>query len=137
MLVTEHLFLTRKFVDGLRIAHKLKENKESKTMRKIEQEMIEAIKQWKNYRKDNTRVEVDEDISGLIYVFLHNHRIASIDFSDNTITLRDARFQTKTTKSRLNAILSHFDLPNIYSKKFQWYIGNEEWYGSKFFEINN
>lgn len=106
-------------------------------MRKIEQEMIEAIKQWKNYRKDNTRVEVDENISGLIYVFLHNHMIATIDFSNNTISLRDARFQTKTTKSRLNTILSYFGLPTIYTKKFQWYIGDKEWYGSKFFEINN
>lgn len=109
-------------------------------MRKIEEEMIEAIDKCKNYSKDNTRVEVDENISGFLYVFLHNHMIATIDFSDSKnkiICLRDAKYQTKTTKSRLNSILTHFGLPTIYSKNYQWFIGDEKWTGNKTFEINN
>ena len=48
----------------------------------------------------------------------------------------DADYKTKTTKSRLNAILSIYDLGKIYSKNYQWYINNEEWTGSNEFEIN-
>lgn len=102
-------------------------------MRKIEQEMIQAISSNKerDYRKDNTSVCSHDD--GTFRVYLHGYMIA--EKQDNDLWLCDCGYQTKTTKSRLNAILSYFDLPTIYAKKYQWYIGDEEWTGDKTFEI--
>lgn len=109
-------------------------------MRNIEQEMIEAIDKFKYYRKDNTEIRIMED-SGVkkFWIYLFGNLIATIDQQvSGTVDLfiRDCGHQTKTTKSRLNAILSHFGLPTIGAKKFQWYIGDEKWVGTKTFEIN-
>lgn len=103
-------------------------------MRKIEQEMIEAIKNGKAYQKDNTRVAVNSD-GYFLKVELHGHVIAEI-YATKQLRLSDCGFQTKTTKSRLNAILSHFNLPTISTKNFQWYIGDEKWKGNKTFDIS-
>lgn len=102
-------------------------------MRKIEKEMIEAIKAKKSYSNDNTRVVICEDDT-TIKVELHNYEIAVI--TSNELHISDAGFQTKTTKSRLNCLLNHFDLPIIYSKNFQWYIGSNTWLGDTGFLIN-
>jgi hypothetical protein len=103
-------------------------------MRKIEQEMIEAIKARKDYSNDNTLVYSGSG-SGCVHVHLHGHKIAILDTIDNTLTLSDCGYQTKTTKSRLNCLLNHFSLPTIYCKKGQWYIGEEEWRGNKILSI--
>lgn len=88
--------------------------------------MIEAIQHGKAYHNDNTSVSSHKD--GTIRVHLHGHLIAEIQ--NNELMLSDCSYQTKTTKSRLNAILNHFELPTIFSKNFQWYIGTEVWNGS-------
>lgn len=103
-------------------------------MRKIEREMIEAIKVGKVYHNDNTSVSSHDD-DGTIRVYLHGHLIAEI--VGNELSLSDCEYQTKTTKSRLNAILNHFELPIIYSKNFQWYIGTEVWNGSTSYLLSN
>lgn len=100
-------------------------------MRKIEREMIEAISKCKSYSKDNTQVTINDYWE--VQVYLHGNRIAIIQ--NNKLLLSDKGYQTKTTKSRLNAILSHYNLPTIYSKNYQWFIGDEEWNGTKTFEI--
>lgn len=73
-------------------------------MRKIEQEMLEAIRERKDWQKDNTRVSFFPEGCG--DVFLHGHHIATIGFDlsikENTDTLRD--WPTVTTKSRLRAL---------------------------------
>lgn len=104
-------------------------------MRKIEREMIEAIKARKDYSNDNTQVRVEED--GTIKVYLHSNLIARI-YDNNVWTtawFSDADYQTKTTKSRLNCLLSHFNLPTISAKSSRWYVGDIRWDGSKMFQI--
>jgi hypothetical protein len=96
-------------------------------MRKIEREMVEAIKARKNYSNDNTKVTVSSD-GKVTKVELYGQRIASIE--DNVLYLDDCGFQTKTTKSRLNCLLNHYRLPIIYSKKGQWWIGSNVWLGN-------
>lgn len=96
-------------------------------MRKIEREMIEAIKARKYYSKDNTKV-VPDDENIRTRIYLHDNEIAYIE--DNELWISDCGYQTKTTKSLLNCLLNHFELPIIYSKNFQWYIGIEVWNGS-------
>lgn len=103
-------------------------------MRKIEKEIIEAIKARKPYSNNNTRVSVSSD-GDFLKVELHGHVIAEI--WDKSIQLSDCGYQTKTTKSRLNCLLSHFDLPTVYSKDYQWYIGSDIWLGSKTFSLIN
>lgn len=105
-------------------------------MRKIEEEMITAIKEAKSYKKDNTEVTYDLG-NNQVVIYLHRNLIAYVDNDVFNLYLSDAGYRTKTTKSRLNAILSSYDLGKIYSKKYQWYLNNEEWTGSKEFEITN
>lgn len=103
-------------------------------MRKIEKEMIEAISNGKDYKKDNTLV-CSHDDGAVFRVYLHQKLIA--EKQNNELWLSDCNYQTKTTKSRLNAILSHFNLPTIRQKNKQWYVENEEWIGHGFFDISN
>ena len=100
-------------------------------MRKIEREMIEAIQAKKYYIKHNTEVCCTE--RGDCQIYLYGHLIADIVTTHakrKVLYLYDCGCPTKTTKSRLNAILNHFNLPTIYAKNFQWYIGTEVWNGS-------
>jgi hypothetical protein len=78
-------------------------------MRKIEQEMLDAIAEGEGWSKGNTAVFCNE-ITGLIKVYLHGHHIASRRvretggrvWSINYDTLRD--WPTRTTMSRLRAL---------------------------------
>lgn len=90
-------------------------------MRKIEQEMLDAIADGGSWSKDNTAVFYNE-ITGLIKVYLHGHHIASRRaemtgsqwtinvWSINYDTLRE--WPTRTTMSRLRAL--GFD---VYTRK--------------------
>lgn len=105
-------------------------------MRKIEEKMITAIKEAKSYKKDNTEVTYDLG-NNQVVIHLHGNLIAYVDNDVFKLYLSDAEYRTKTTKSRLNTILSLYDLGKIYSKNYQWYLNDEKWTGSKEFEINS
>ena len=95
-------------------------------MRKIEQAMNRAIAQYSDWSQDNTRIEVKENFTT---VYLYGKKIAEL--GDNYITLFDGGFQSATTKSRLNAILSGNGKGNeyIYQKNYEWrisYDGKDE-----------
>ena len=89
-------------------------------MRKIEQQMIEAIKDNKTWRSGNTEVTLGSD--SVSYVFLHGNLIAEVD--ETSITVYDGGWQSNTTKSRLNAICNAFciDGEGIFQKDFQWFV---------------
>ena len=88
-------------------------------MRKIELQMIAAIKDSKDLKVANTEVISCTNVS---YVYLHGHLIARI--GETWIELFDGGYQTKTTKSRLNAILSAFGMDGecVFQKNFQWFV---------------
>ena len=92
-------------------------------MRKIEQQMIAAIKGNTDWKCDNTEVI---NIEGVSFVYLHGTLIAKVD--DDSLTLFDGGYQTATTKSRLNAILGEFGYTCgtknefIFQKQFEWFI---------------
>jgi hypothetical protein len=90
-------------------------------MRKIEQQMNDAIRDNKNWTKDNTCVLADAG-AGCSFVFLHGNKIAEV--GENFIRLFDGGWQSNTTKSRLNAILSAHGLPGerIFQKNFEWFV---------------
>ena len=89
-------------------------------MRKIEQQMIQAIKDNKAWRSGNTEVTLGSD--GVSYVFLHGNLIAEVD--DTSITVYDGGWQSNTTKSRLNAICNAFCIvgEGVFQEKFEWFV---------------
>ena len=92
-------------------------------MRKIERQMLHAIncpgKRWSN---NNTKVRWSDDQT-FVEVLLHDHIIASISFSSRKLAISACGWETPTTKSRLNAILSDL-VPGarINAKDFDWFL---------------
>ena len=98
-------------------------------MRLIEEQMIDAIKQGIDWRKDNTKVVQfynDKGYPVVTSVFLHGNKIAEIDAT--TVEIYDGGWQSNTTKSRLNAIINGLcDGYNqgIYQHQFEWFIRDD------------
>ena len=95
-------------------------------MRKIEQQMLDAIAQKRNWRSGNTQVTtVNLSCGGTrSEIYLHGNHIANVWASaDNPIPLlavnRDtlASWPTPTTKSRLRALGA-----NVYTKNHTTYL---------------
>lgn len=93
-------------------------------MRKIEEEMIRAIRARKDWKKDNTQVICCED---RLWVYLHGKLICQY-FYNKAVVISHCGWKTATTKSRLNAILQYFGLSTIQQKKWDWYIDNKFWF---------
>lgn len=72
-------------------------------MRKIEAQMIQAIKAHKPFKSGNTQVSLSPE-DGLAYVYLHGNLIAAE--CKQGWMINDCGWQTTTTKSRLNSILA-------------------------------
>ena len=94
-------------------------------MRKIETLMNEAVANNKCWQSANTSVHYNEE-NGVSIVRLHGRKIAEV--GDDYLTLFDGDHQTKTTKSRLNAILSEFGYTcgtkreYIFQKQYEWFL---------------
>ena len=88
-------------------------------MRKIETQIIQAIKNNQDLKVANSQVINYTNSSD---VFLHGHLIARI--GETWMELFDCGYQTNTTKSRLNALLSAFgcDGEYIFQRKGQWFL---------------
>ena len=90
-------------------------------MRKIEKQMCAAIHNNVNWQSGNTAVYFDPE-SGVSIVRLHGNKIAEI--SDNDMTIFDGGYQSKTTKSRLNALCDEFCIAGegVFQKDFAWFV---------------
>ena len=96
-------------------------------MRKIEEQMNSAIANSKDWKSANTEVV---NCNGESFVYLHNNHIATI--GDDFVRVFDGGWQSNTTKSRLNAILSVFGMQRqcdthcspegVFQKAYQWYV---------------
>ena len=103
-------------------------------MRKIEREMIQAIiDRKKSWTLANTRVECN-DYSAQVY--LHGHKIASYWFDSMLLSIADRGWKTRTTKSRLNALVKFVfgGTASISQRQFNWFIKLpnqpvKEWFG--------
>ena len=89
-------------------------------MRKIETQMNSAIRSRRDWHSGNTRVEITEDKSALVY--LHGNLIANVE--DNLVQIFDGGWQSNTTKSRLNAIIEEFLIPyqGVFQKNWEWFV---------------
>ena len=94
-------------------------------MRKIESEMCVAVQKSIDWQSGNTSVHFDPETSVSV-VRLHGNKIAEV--GDDYLTLFDGDHQTKTTKSRLNAILGEFGYTcgtkreYVFQKQFEWFV---------------
>ena len=99
-------------------------------MRKIEQQMINAIKSETDWKSGNTKVINffnDGDKCVVSSVFLHGNKIAEV--TDHDMTIFDGGWQTNTTKSRLNALINEFCnavTDGVFQDNFQWFISDNK-----------
>ena len=96
------------------------------TMRKVEQQMNEAILYRKDFFKGNTSVEnyITETGAREAVVKLHGNHIATVG---DTLQICDAGWQTVTTKSRLNALCDEFaEGCYVFQKNFDWFLGHSD-----------
>ena len=82
-------------------------------MRKLEQEMINAVRNNKNFRSSNTDVIIDGHI---VKVYLHNNLIFAKNKRNGKVMYSNCGWETNTTKSRLNALGC-----NVRQKNYTWY----------------
>lgn len=102
-------------------------------MRKIEKLMLEAIRDRREWKLDNTQVVCTVFTHGehkidRVNVILHGSTIAIITPTD--VDCSDCGYQTPTTKSRLNALLRELCGASIYQKDRRWYgsaEGEQDW----------
>ena len=101
------------------------------TMRKIEEAMNRALVQGRDFKRDNTRVEWVRHDNGDLHsasIYLHGHKIGWYYYSGTEqswmLMLEDANWQTPTTKSRLNALLSEMaeERTYVFQQDFQWFL---------------
>ena len=91
-------------------------------MRKIEQQMNRAIANKADWSSSNTRVEYNNS-TDCSSIYLHGHQIATYDHNNQAVKLSSCGWQTVTTKSRLNALLSEFKYGcKVFQKNFDWYL---------------
>lgn len=93
----------------------------SETMRKIETLMIDAIRDRRDWQSGNT--SVDQTDHGAV-VRLFGNVIARVEHEESRVFITDAGWQTATTKSRINAILSVLTngRGHIYQQRFLWFL---------------
>ena len=90
-------------------------------MRKIEQQMVAAVQGSRNWSNANTSVTFDPD-SGESTVFLHGSKIATV--TEDSMIIWDGGYQSKTTKSRINALCDAFCIAGegVFQKDWTWYV---------------
>jgi len=91
-------------------------------MRKIEQQMNNAVNNRVSWHNNNTRVD---RMGNRSEVYLHNNLIAVVH-DNGDLQLSSAGWETVTTKSRLNALLENFFGYGlrIFQHDWNWYIGD-------------
>lgn len=89
-------------------------------MRKIEQEMVNALLAGKNFAKANIGIQ---NVNVTSYVSYHNSPIAEYVHETGTLTIIDSGYYTASTKSHQNALLAGLDIPyQIAQIKGDWHI---------------
>ena len=84
--------------------------------------MTNAIQSSIDWKSANTSVYFDVT-SQTSRVFLHGNHIATV--ADDYVEIFDGGKQTKTTKSRLNALINEFCEPTtdgVFQENYQWFV---------------
>lgn len=102
-------------------------------MRKIEQQMNQAITDNVNWQSANTSVVYCEE-TGESKVYLHGNHIATV--GEDFVMIFDGGYQSNTTKSRLNAICDEHCIggEGVFQKAYKWFVRVTK-DGGKTFEV--
>jgi len=102
-------------------------------MRKIEQQMNQAITDNVNWQSANTSVVYCEE-TGESTVYLHGNHIATV--GEDFVMIFDGGYQSNTTKSRLNAICDEHCIggEGVFQKAYKWFVRVTK-DGGKTFEV--
>jgi hypothetical protein len=94
-------------------------------MRKIERQMVEAIRNRKNFRLDNTEVVHNGSNTS---VLLFGNLIATVDWMLAMVAVgfENPDHQTATTKSRMNAVLRELCGVSVYQHRKVWHFSTGE-----------
>ena len=91
-------------------------------MRKLERQMNFAISNKGNCSGSNTQVTYNNS-TNCSSIHLHGHQIAVVDHNLKAVKLSSAGYETRTTKSRLNAILEEVKYgARIFQKDWNWFV---------------
>jgi hypothetical protein len=90
-------------------------------MKVIERKMLTAIKAGKCTNLGNTTIDVWDNVTT---VRLFNNEIARFDFATGELEIT-TRYQSATTKSRLNAILREFANTSIHQTNYVWFYSDK------------
>ena len=91
-------------------------------MRKLEEQMNQAIRGQRNWAGSNTTVfTTDNGLESTVY--LHGNHIATYFHYERKLQLFDGGWQSNTTKSRLNALLDEFDYGSfVFQRNWVWFL---------------
>ena len=91
---------------------------------KISAMITKGLNKEKFDRKLSKRDRVVSDGTGKVSVFLWKTEIAVLDAQTDEIIVKNGGFESVTTKSRINAMLSEWAQgnPGISQRKWVWYI---------------
>ena len=91
-------------------------------MRKLERQMNFAVSNKGNWCGSNTQVTYNEN-TNCSSVSLHGHHIATFDHNLKAVKLSSAGYTTRTTKSRLNALLEEVKFGcKVFQKNWNWFV---------------
>ena len=92
-------------------------------MRKIETQMNQALRTFRNWSSGNTTVT---STPNEMKVHLHGNHIATLDKITMDLFIFDGGWQSNTTKSRLNAILFEFTYGDcsVIQRNFTWFLND-------------
>ena len=96
-------------------------------MRKIETQMNQAIRGQRNWTSGNTTVfTTDNGLESTVY--LHGNHIATFDHVHQNLYIFDGGWQSNTTKSRLNALLSEFTYNglSLVQRNWTWFLRDND-----------
>ena len=96
-------------------------------MRKLEEQMNQAIRGQRNWAGSNTTVfTTDNGLESTVY--LHGNHIATYFHYDRVLQLFDGGWQSNTTKSRLNALLSEFTYNglSLVQRNWTWFLRDND-----------
>ena len=96
-------------------------------MRQIEKEMNNAVRNKIAWSSSNTCTTFDSTIENC-FVYLHGNHIATYNYADKELTLFDGGWQSNTTKSRLNALLSEFTYNglSLVQRNWTWFLRDND-----------
>lgn len=96
-------------------------------MRQITKESVNAFLNAKPFNKQNMTVEV---LPNVTILKLYGNAIA-YRYSDNerSLSITNCGWQSKTTKERLNGLLSALNMGRITQRNWEWYLNGKHWDG--------